>query len=357
MTEPDVRAAFAKQAAICTASGAPFTGRICGLIGERLDRSSAIGRRVLDWPGNPSHEGDALPLRLVGGLHDLARSGEAPGLTGLYPPNIEPDDAQIWEILAGVLVSHVVQLDPWLDGPPQTNEIGRSNGLMAGLLVLSGRFELPFALYELGASAGLNSLLDRYGYRLGETVAGDPASPVQMAPEWSGASPPAGEVRVVRRQGVDRNPLDVRDLLTRRRLTAYIWADQIARVERLNAALDLAAADPPTLAAEDAADWLERTLSAEPARGLCRVVMHTIAFQYFPPEGQARIRAQMDQVGARATAEAPLAWLTFEAEDDGYQRTPVLRLRTWPGSGEAVALAKGHPHGAWYKWEGAQEVP
>ena len=357
MTEADVRAAFAKQAAICTASGAPFTGRICGLIGERLNRSSAIGRRVLDWPGNPSHEGDALPLRLVGGLHDLARSGEAPELSAIFPPNAAPDDAQIWNALAGLLVSHAARLNPLLDGPPQTNEIGRSNGLMAGLLVLSERFGLPFALYELGASAGLNSLLDRYGYRLGETVAGDPASPVQMAPEWRGASPPAGEVTVVRRQGVDRNPLDVRDPQTRRRLTAYVWADQIARVERLNAALDLAAEDPPELEAEDAANWLEWTLSAEPELGLCRVVMHTIAFQYFTPEAQTRIRTQMDQVGARATAEAPLAWLTFEAEDDGYQRTPVLRLRAWPGSGEAVALAKGHPHGAWYKWESAQEVP
>ena len=355
MSEADVRAAFAKQAAICTASGAPFTGRICGLIGERLDRSSAIGRRVLDWPGNPSHEGDALPLRLAGGLHDLARSGEAPTLTAIYPPDTAPGDAQTWDVLAGVLVAHAAQLNPWLDGPPQTNEIGRSNGLMGGLLVLSERFGLPFALYELGASAGLNSLLDRYGYRLGETAAGDAASPVQMTPEWRGASPPAGEVRVVRRQGVDRNPLDVCDLLTRRRLTAYVWADQIARVERLNAALDLAAADPPELAAGDAADWLERTLSIEPEPGLCRVVMHTIAFQYFPPEGQARIRAQMDKVGARATAEAPLAWLTFEAEDDGYQRTPVLRLRTWPGSGEAVALAKGHPHGAWYEWADQQK--
>ncbi len=353
MTEAAVREAFAKQATICTASGAPFTGRVCGVIGARLDRSGLIGRRLLDWPGNPSHEGDALPLRLAGGLHDLARSGAAPNLTAIYPPNAAPDDAVIWDILRGCLVSHAARLAPWLDGPPQTNEIGRASGLMAGLLVLAERFGKPFALYELGASAGLNSLLDRYAFRLGETGAGNGASTVRLEPEWRGGSPPSAAVRVVRRSGVDRRPLDVRDPDTRRRLSAYVWAEQSARLERLNAALDLAVGDPPDIAVGDAADWLEQTLTIAPEPGVCRVVMHTIAFQYFSPEGQARITAHMARVGAQATAAAPLAWLTYEAEGDGAERWPVLRLRSWPGPEAAMALARGHPHGAWYDWTGA----
>lgn len=350
MSEADVRAAFAKQATICTASGAPFVGRLCGLTGERLDRLSPIGRRILDWAGNPSHEGDALPLRLMGGLHDLARSGTAPALAAIYPPHAAPDDESVWGILNREMADHAAVLDPWLDGPPQTNEIGRSAGLMAGLLVLAERFGLPFSLYELGASAGLNSLLDHYGFRLGERAAGDAASGVQLAPEWRGASPPQGEVGVVARRGVDMRPLDVTDPDTRRRLRAYVWADQRDRLERLNLALDLAAADPPAIDQGDAADWLTTRLSVEPEAGVCRVVMHTIAFQYFPPETQATIRAWMERAGAAAGADAPLAWLTYEAEGDGFERWPVLRLRTWPGDGEAVWLAKGHPHGAWYEW-------
>ena len=352
MSEANVRQAFAKQAAICTASGAPFTGRVCGLVGERLDRALPIGRRLLDWSGNPSHEGDALPLRLAGGLHALARSGRAPALTAIYPQAQAPDDDQVWDILAGCLVSQAAQLDPWLDGPPQTNEVGRSAGLMTGLLVLADRFSLPFALYELGASAGLNVVLDRYGFRLGDTVAGDPGSSVRLAPEWRGASPPAANVRVARRAGVDRNPLDPTAPATRTTLSAYVWADQTARLERLHAALDIAAAAPPAIAAEDAADWLDRTLAIAPEPGVCRVVMHTIAFQYFPPARQARIAARIKAAGEQATADAPLAWLSYEAERDGFERWPVLRLRSWPDGGEAVALARGHPHGAWYEWLG-----
>ncbi|WGM30693.1 DUF2332 family protein [Brevundimonas sp. NIBR11] len=351
MSEVEVRAAFAKQAAICTTSGAPFTGRVCGLIGERLDRSSAIGRRVLDWPGNPSHEGDALPLRLAGGLHALARSDADAALSALYPPNAAPDeDAQIWEILAGSLVSNAAQLDPWLDGPPQTNEVGRSGGLMAGLLVLAERFGLPLALYELGASAGLNSRLDRYAYRLGETDAGDAGSAVRLTPEWRGeGSPPAAEVRVLRRSGVDRHPLDPTDPATRETLSAYVWADQRERLARLEAALAIAAATPARIDTGDAADWLEAELAVEPKPGLCRVVMHTIAFQYFPPDVQARVRARIEAAGAQATDDAPVAWLTYEAEGAGFERWPMLRLRAWP-DGRDIALARGHPHGAWYEW-------
>ena len=60
----------------------------------------------------------------------------------------------------------------------------------------------------------------------------------------------------------------------------------------------------------------------------------------------------MAAAGARATVDAPLAWLTFEAEEDGFERRPMLRLRTWPGDEEAVALARGQPHGARYDWMG-----
>lgn len=328
MSEAEVRAAFAKQAAICAALGAPFTGRVCGLIGERLDRSGEIGRRVLNWEGNPSHEGDALPLRLAGGLHGLARSGRDAALAEAYPPNAAPgDDDGLWEVVAGSLVSHAAQLDRWLNGPPQTNEVGRSAGLMAGLLTLAERFGLPFALYELGASAGLNTRLDRYGFRLGEVEAGDPASAVRIAPEWRGASPPSAEVRVTRRAGVDLNPLDPGDPATRERLAAYVWADQRERLARLEAALDIAARMPVEMERADAADWLARRLEVEPEPGVCRVVMHTIAFQYFPPEVQARVRARIEAAGARATEAAPLAWLTFEAEQSGFERQPVLRLR------------------------------
>jgi hypothetical protein len=161
-------------------------------------------------------------------------------------------------------------------------------------------------------------------------------------------------VTVARRQGVDLKPLDPRLRETAERLTAFVWADQRDRLHRLEAALDIARAHPPEVEAGDAAAWLERVLDPAPAPGVCRVVMHTIAFQYFPPEGQARIRAHLARAGMRASEAAPLAWLHYEAAsapDVQGRRWAELSLTVWPG-GEQRVLARGHPHGFALEWLG-----
>ena len=93
----------------------------------------------------------------------------------------------------------------YIDSPPQTNEVVRSAVLLGGFLVIAAATQMPLALYELGASAGLNMLFDRYAYDLGDGRKwGDASSPVKIAAPWSGAAPaldtPLG---IASRQAVD----------------------------------------------------------------------------------------------------------------------------------------------------------
>jgi hypothetical protein len=345
-TEAAVRAAFARQADWAARLESPFMALLCRLIGERLDRSTETGRRVLDWPGRADAFSDALPLRLTGGLHALVRRGEAPELTACYPPNSLPDEDALWAALRPVLAEPA--LLPWLESAPQTNEVGRSAVLMSGLLVVADRFPRPVELLELGASAGLNLVLDRYGYDLGGVAAGDPDSALQLKPEWKGAAPPGARVEVARRRGVDLHPLDARR--DGDRLLAYIWPDQSRRLAQLEAALAIAAEDPPEVEPGEAADWLEARLGEPQEAGVTRVVLHSIAFQYFPEATKARIAAAMEEAGAAATLADPLAWLRYEHEP-GEDRI-ALRLRTWPG--EDRLLAYCHPHGSSVRWLGCE---
>jgi hypothetical protein len=343
-TEAQVRAAFARQAEWAAKLGSPFTARLCALLGERLDRSTETGRRVLGWPGKADPFTDALPLRLTGGLHALVRRGGAPQLAACYPPDPMPDDETLWAALGPVLAQP--DLLPWLESAPQTNEVGRSAVLMSGLLAVAGLFAKPMELLELGASAGLNLMLDRYGYDLGGLEAGDRDSALRLRPEWKGAPPPDAQVVVVRRRGVDLHPLDARR--DGDRLLAYVWPDQARRLAQLEAALAIAAAEPPLVEAGDAADWLEARLAERHEAGAARVVLHSIAFQYFPDSSRARIVEAMEEAGAAATSQAPRAWLRYEHE--GGERI-TLRLRAWPG-GEDRLLAYCHPHGAQVDWVG-----
>jgi hypothetical protein len=341
-SEAQIRASFAEQAGFCTQLGAPFTALLSETLGLRLDRSSEAGRRVLDWAGDPGPFADALALRLCGGLHFLARSGAAPALASLYPPTPLPDEQRLWAALAPALGD--ATLPAWLDHAPQTNEVGRSAVLISGLLVIADRFHLPMRLYELGASAGLNLLLDAYGYDLGGLVAGDPASGVQLKPEWAGAPPPTASVRIAGRRGVDLNPARLPE--EGDRLLAYVWPDQAERLQRLAAALAIAADTPPHVDRADAADWLEAQLALAPEPGVTRVVMHSVAFQYFDAESQRRVTAHVEAAGERSSAEAPLAWLRYEQEAESGK--PSLRLRTWPGGEQLLAWA--HPHGRSVRW-------
>lgn len=350
MSEAAVRAAFTAQAGWCETLGSPFTSRLCATLAERLDRATAVGRRVLDWPGLPDALHESVPLRLAGALNALVRRRDVPSLARLYPPNPPPDPDRLWAALDAAFRDREADLLAWLDLAPQTNEVARSAVLIAGLAVVAAETGMPIALHELGASAGLNLVLDRYACQLGSRLYGDPRSALKLAPAWTGETPPAAKLTIASRRGVDLNPLDVTDPGDRERLLAYVWPDQPKRVARLEAALAIARRDPPALDAGDAADWIESEFEPSPATGLCRVVMHSIAFQYFPDRTQDRIAAWIERAGAMAGPNAPVAWLRYEADPEREGR-PSLRLRVWP-EGEDRVLAHADAHGRAVRWLG-----
>lgn len=346
--EARVRDAFRDQAAWCRKLGSAFTALVCDTLAETLDRSTAVGRRVLDWPGDrPDSGGDSVPLRFAGGLNGLVRSGRLPNLGRFYPPAPLPDEASFTGALVAALRAADRDLLPWLDSAPQTNEVGRSNQVFAGLSVISGETKCAIALYELGASAGLNLACDRYAYRFAGADYGAAGAALTFSPTWEGAAPPAAPVNVVDRQGCDLNPMDIADPAARARLAAYIWPDQTERVTRFFKAAEIAAAAGIRVTRADAGAWLEATLPLAGTPGVARVVFHTIARQYFPAAVTERVDAHLYRVAALARPEAPLAWLGFELDPETQRHT--LRLTLWP-DGRRMTLATGDAHGRSVRW-------
>ena len=198
--------------------------------------------------------------------------------------------------------------------------------LFAGLLVVAAETRLPIALHELGASAGLNLNLDRFGYRYGEVMRGEPSSPVRLAPRWHGAPPPDATVTIARRIGNDIAPIDVTARSGRERLLAYAWPDQPERIARLEAALAIAAAHPPPIEPGDAAAFVERHFSAPPRPGETRVLSHSIALQYVAEAGRARIAACLRAASHFSTSRMVGGWeqvLTLGAAEYGRRHQTV----------------------------------
>lgn len=338
------REAFEIQAQYCDAMAAPITARVSRALGKALDENSAIGRTVLGWAGEPV--ADAIVLRLIGGFHALHRADADAELSRVFSGAVT-DAAEAERILAGVTARHDAALVPWLDGPPQTNEAGRSAGLMTGILHLAERFGPALEVLEIGSSAGMNLLIDRFRFDLGGVGVGPAESPVLIRPEWRGPPPPAASVDIRSVRGVDIQPLDATDPAQADRLQSYIWVENDARQARMAACIAMMREAPVALAGGDAADWVEAELATPQEPGTTRVLMHSVMWQYLPQSGRDRIAAAMAAAGARATAERRLGWVMMEPNRDLHRHE--VRVQGWDGQGETPMelVALTHAHGAW----------
>ncbi len=341
-----IATSFSNQVIYCNHAGAPITARIVAAVGELIasDRQGVLLDRIRHWPGAPM--GDALPLRIVGGLHALHLSGEAAELSAIYRGKAADDVA----LVALAIAAHEQRLLPWLDGPPQTNEAGRSANFVAAMLWLADRGLPPrFECREIGSSAGINLMMDRYRYDLGGVKVGLEPSAIAFKPEWEGPPPPDRRFEIISLKGCDVAPVDLTDPAQAMRLKAYIWPEHHIRFARMDAAIVAATSQAPDLVKMNAADFVEAELAKPQAEGTTRVMMHSIVWQYVPIDQQQRVTAAIEAAGARATEQRALAWIAVEANRNTHRHELIVRY--WPGGSEPALLAVSHPHGASIAWQ------
>jgi hypothetical protein len=335
------------QAEHCRRNDAPVTARIIEAQLALMQGDTLCGQRIANWPGLPLE--DAMPLRLAGGFHHLLLTGDDHRLVPVYRNEVT-NQSEVDTIVAAVTADHDARLLPWLDGPPQTNEAGRSASFMAGLLWLSDKVGPHFELNELGASAGINTMMERYHYDLNGVTAGPPNSPMQIKPEWRGGPPPNTRVEIVGIQGCDQAPVDLSDPEAALRVKSYVWPENAGRLERMDAAIALAAEKRPDVVQADARDWVSQRLAAPQDAGIVRVINHSIVWQYIPEHRRAQITEAIEAKGREATIERPLAWMMLETNRETFKHE--LRIKYWPGPDKWYLLAEAQAHGAWVNWIG-----
>lgn len=340
---------FVYQIEWCRKLGSPLYAEILSIALGDIDRDGPVAAVVRGFVGDAIP--DALPLRFMGGLHRLVLEGEAPALARHYPTaGGTPDGQTLAEDLLSSVDAHVGYLRDALEIPPQTNEIGRSVALFAGLITALAGDDRPVNLLEIGSSAGLNLMLDSFSYDAGVWTWPGVADAPALAPDWTGGGPSVpSSIEISNRRGCDTNPIDVTDGAERQRLVSFVWADQLDRFERINKACDLVRPGSFRLDESDAAIWLRERLSESVPDGSLTVVQHSVMWQYLASSTQSEINATLDEFGAVASESRPIARVTFEPSLEGDYSGHVLTVQRWPG-GSRTTLGHGQPHGSWFTW-------
>ncbi len=337
------------QADSCREAGSPLNADL--LAGAADDLAGGGPTAALLGPLEDDPPGSVPPLRLAGALHRLVLQRQAPALALHYPSVGGTAGGSPWPAARDVIEDQLADLQEHVARPVQTNEVGRSAVLLGGLLHVADQTRLPVRLLEMGASGGLNLLVDRYAHEVAPgTVLGDPSSPVRLRSPWQGRHPPYVPLEVVDRLGCDPDPLDPGSAEDRLTLTSYVWADQVERFERLRGALTVAAGSEVAVERLPASAFLEREL-AQGRPGLVTVVWQSVVRQYLEPAERARVADLLAAAGARATPAAPVAHLSMEPQrftTGGFRF--VVTLTTWPG-GVTRELGQAQGHGPPVVWQ------
>ena len=345
----DIAEGFRWQADWCARLGSPLYRDLLGHAAADVERGGPAWDILADPRSEQPDRDGLLPgaqaLRLMGAVHRLVLEGRAPALAAFYPSAGGTPGEGLHEAFTAVLEDRRDEVTELIARPVQTNEPGRSAGLLGAFLQYAGDTGLPLRLLEVGASAGLNLRWDAYRYTAPNGAWGDPGSPVRFDPAFTAGEPPL-HVRpsVAERRGCDPAPLAPAAREDRLSLQSYVWPDQSERLAQLRGALELAATVPATVDRASAVDWLADVL-AEPRPGVATVVFHSVVLPYLGEAGVIALARAIEGAGARATHEAPLAWLSMEA---GAEQADV-RLTTWPGH-ESRVLAHATFHGPPVRW-------
>jgi hypothetical protein len=336
------------QAGHCARLGSPLYADLLRRAAADAEAGGPVAQVLRGHEDDPP--GSMLALRLMGAVHRRVLEGAWPDLESRYLHSGVPfgriaarrntaDGEGAWTAFRQALVDDALAIRELLLRPVQTNEVGRCAALLPGFLAVAAETGLPLRLLEVGASGGLNLRWDRYRYEAGEFAWGDPSAEVRVCFRLEGEMPSAISVKIAGRRGCDLRPVDPGSEEGRPTLLSFVWADQAERLQRLRAALAVAAESPVAVDRAGAAEWLAEQLG-RPADRIAKVVFHSIVMQYLPEDERLEFERLVRAAGEAANEDAPLAWLRMEPAGERAE----VRLTCWPGGVDRLLASVGY-HG------------
>lgn len=325
---------------------------------DRICRAVAESDPVLNLVAEAPPQGHN-PVLLLAAVHHLVLGGLQHPLAEVYAGKSAADPGPLFidlclahrdEVLSLLATRHV-----------NTNEVGRCAVLGPALTTVATRLGEPLAHLDVGCSAGLNLLSDRYRLDYGPAGATGPSNAaVQIECEVVNGSPPIATTLppVAARVGLDREPVDVQVDDQARWQLACVWPDT-GRLPRTRLALEEARRASLTLLRGDAVESVGAAIEGLP-EGATAVVTTTWVVAYFSPKQRTEFHVAL----AEASLHRPVAWISADSQgvvdvipssdapsDSSGVVASVFGLVTFRGgNADAELLGYVHPHGSTLDW-------
>ncbi|MGI9622764.1 MAG: DUF2332 domain-containing protein [Acidimicrobiales bacterium] len=346
----DIAHLWRVYAATGPGSDAPVYRAIATSVADDYDLL-AIATEAPPAAHHPNHLLAAVRFLLLAGVsHPLEEAYDAEDVVAavaLFKPFVLEHRGDIVELLQHRRV--------------QTNEVGRTSAIAPALAHVARSARRGLGLVEVGASAGLNLLVDRCYLDYGAMQVGEASSPIRI--DCAVDTPPAAfnmaDLSLSWRKGLDQAPIDVNDEESVRWLLACVWVGQTDRQDRLRVALDMASGEGVSVVKGDAVADLGAMVDQIPD-DLHAVVLTSWVTFYL------NVTQRVDFEQALANCRRPVSWLSIEhpgvvvdidrpSTRSEQEVTPsVVAHVQYSSEGDRSAefLGWAHPHGSWLDWYG-----
>jgi hypothetical protein len=317
---------------------------------EQLCLRTAEDKRLLQIV-QATPDGQPVPNLFLAGVHFLLLSGAEYELGRFYGSCVtspKPPERAFPAFREFCLAQETALRELMAHRRVQTNEVRRCAYLVPAFSYvarLGG--DRPLALIEVGTSAGLNLMWDRYAYDYGTgKVLGQPNARVRITTEIKGNYRPPlsdGPPAIAHGVGIDLHVPNVANPTEALWLRSLIWPDQPERMNLLVAAIDESRHEPPELIEGDAFDRLPELIREAPNDAtVC--VFHCHTLNQFPEERRNDFRRLL----AAASMERPVIQLSAEWM---FAPAPELWVFRWiEGRCHCKHLANVDHHGRWIEW-------
>ncbi|CAM5308020.1 DUF2332 domain-containing protein [Streptomyces abikoensis] len=318
---------------------------------EALSHTVARTSELLDLAAG-TRPGQPAPNMLFGAVHHLLRGGVQHPLASYFTGHEDLDEARAGTLLTDFCRRHAERIRLIIaTRSVQTNEVGRCAVLLPAFAALQQRLDDDrlIRIVDVGASAGLNLLWDRYTYDYGGHRIGLPASDPEtvLSCEIKGGTPPLSldVARFVRPVGIELSPVDITDPEATEWLVSLTWPEQTTRMRTLDRALAQAVRTPPTILAGRAEDHLADVVTETPLDRHLVLVFSWSIYQIFGSPGG---RERLVGILAELSRHRPLHEVSIG--HFGHTTPRVIMASHDGGVSRSDVVAHCDVYGTWLHW-------